>query len=147
MGLLKKHQNTWISEYLIEEAIGFFKPGVWENAKGLIEDHSVSEVYVEPGRLSSRISLDKKASIRVVLTLRELESDIFEKIVEFVAKDESILLHLYNNQLTDAFFQSPLVKENLLFKIGDLKAVIEDLEVELQDERVAAVFEKFIEQA
>lgn len=147
MGILKKYQNTWISEYLIEEAIGFFKPAVWEKSKSLIEDNCVSEVYVEPGRLSSRITLEKKASIRVVLTLKELESEIFDKIVQFVVTDESILLHLYNNQLTDAFFQSSLVKDNLLFKIEDLKAIVEDEEVGLQDEKVAAVFEKFIEHA
>jgi len=101
---------------------------------------------VEPGRLSSRVSFDKRSSIRVVLKLKEVSEEVFETIVSSVASDPIILTHLYNNQLSDRFFLQPNVKENLLFNMEDISVLIEDEVVDVQNEKVAAVFEKFVEQ-
>lgn len=146
MSILKKYHNTWLSEYLIDISSNFFDSNVILESKDLLDKGLVHEVYIEPGRISSRVTVDKRMSQRVVLTLAELNPDDFDEIVRTAAESQLVLVGLYNNQLPDVFFANEQLKSLLLFKIEDISAAIEDQKVSLQDARVAAVFEKFIEQ-
>lgn len=144
--VLTLNNNKLIVEKLIEEYSDFFSLDVQDKAKKFINAEQVQEVYVEPGRISSRVSIDKRTSVRVVVVLPEVVSDIWDQIIKAAATDQNILLYLYNNILPDGFFNKIPEAQKLFMKFSDATCIIDDQPSDTNNEFVASVFEKFVEQ-
>lgn len=142
--MTRKFQDTWLSETLHERIQQFFKDDLRAESERLLSENLVQEVYVEPGRISSRITVDKRQSHRIVLQVPEISNDQFESIIAVLARDQRSLAGLYNNKLTDVCFAHDEVRNSLLFGLDELRAFVEDLEVDIQDARVFAVLEKSV---
>ena len=139
-----KFKDTWLSESFYERLLQFYSAETREKSEQLLSSNLVQEVYIEPGRISSKINIDKRTSQRIVLHVPEVSAADFERIISTLSKNEGCLVGLYNNKLTDICFEDEFIRNVLLFDIKNARAVLDDQNISLEDERVLAVFEKCI---
>ncbi len=141
-----KHTN-WIAEDLCDFISQTFGSAIIDEVKTLIYEKRVSEVYLEPGRVSSRIIADSKRSKRVVLNLGEFNEEIWDAVLDMIAARPLVTAQCYNHYLpfsVKPFFAVHNV--SLTGSVQDFTCVVDEEEVPFHSVEAAAVLEKFAEQ-
>lgn len=139
--------TNWIAEDLNDLILKTFSPEIREHASQLNEQKRVHEVYVEPGRISSRIIAANKRSERIVLTLPELPEKVWSALLDAIATDPFMTAQCYNHHLShkirnilDSYGVS------LFGEIKDYTSKLDDKDIDFISPYSAAVLEKFAEQ-
>lgn len=141
-----KHAN-WIAEDVCESLLGDFDAAIVKEVKILLQEKRVHEVYLEPGRVSSRIVADNKRSKRVVLSVPEFGSEVWDTVLGMIAKNPLITAQCYNHHLPFSikpFFSVHGV--SLVPLSNELSCTVDDQEVPFFSVETAAVLEKLAEQ-
>ncbi|HMO19145.1 MAG TPA: hypothetical protein PKA63_13765 [Oligoflexia bacterium] len=98
--------SSWLAEELYDLIQKTFSDISRSRVRDLINDKRVHEVYVEPGRVSSRIIGDNKRSERVVLAVPEFSAEIWNIVLEEISRSPFAASHIYNNMLPHAVSDS-----------------------------------------
>jgi uncharacterized Zn finger protein len=139
--------TNWIAEDLCEFISQVFSSEIHEEVRQLIHEKRVHEVYIEPGRVSSRIVADNKRSKRVVITLNEFTPEVWETVIAMIAANPLLSAQCYNQHLpvsVKAFFAIHNV--SLTGSEDEFACIVDDQPVPFQSVEAAAVLEKFAEQ-
>jgi uncharacterized Zn finger protein len=139
--------TNWIAEDVYDFITQNFHASILEDVKELIHERRVHEVYLEPGRISSRIITDSKRSKRVVLSLKEFDSAIWDDVLDMVAERPLLCAQCYNHFLPFAI--KPFFGVHNVSLIGSTADFICTVDDQIQDYisvEAAAVMEKLAEQ-
>lgn len=137
---------NWAADDLRDFLLENFSSEILNEAKALISSQRVSEVYVEPGRVSARINGENKRSRRVVVSFSEFGSEVWDSVIDAIAERPLLTSQCYNNILPFSikpFFSVHGV--SLIGSIEELSATIDDEILSSQSVEIAAVLSKFTE--
>jgi uncharacterized Zn finger protein len=139
--------TNWIAEDLYEFIIKTFDAPKREEVEALLIEKKVHEVYIEPGRVSSRIVGENKRSKRVVITLKEFSPEVWELIIKDIAKDPLLCAQCYNQSLPFSL-KKILVEHGVSFfgSTAEYHCMVDDIEIPFVSIDTVAVLEKLAEQ-
>ncbi len=138
---------SWLAEELYDQIYSLCSQELVDEASKSFPKGLESDIFVEKGRISSRIQLEEKKSVRVVLFVPLFLEDEWDKLLREISRNFYVVSQLINGKCNEKIKAiSNTVNISLIPDFSLIKVEIDDVEAEFKDYKVIGIIEKFITQ-